>query len=92
MPIEHAEKIAGSQVGWAILFIVLFFVVISYLVKTSDNREKKLMEFHEQSKADSRERENRLMLHLEKTTEELSAISYEMSRMNERMTKIEKGE
>lgn len=36
MPIEEAEKIAQSQVAWAILFILLFFIIIRYLIKTSD--------------------------------------------------------
>ncbi|WP_269089498.1 BhlA/UviB family holin-like peptide, partial [Streptococcus suis] len=54
MPIEHAERIAQSQVAWAILFIILFFIVVSYLVKTSNKREAKLMEFYDQSKADSK--------------------------------------
>ena len=68
MPIEEAEKIAQSQVAWAILFILLFFIIIRYLIKTSDKREKKIMDLHEQSKADSNRREERLMTHLEKTT------------------------
>ncbi|WP_161497011.1 hypothetical protein [Streptococcus suis] len=42
MPIEHAERIAQSQVAWAILFILLFGFVIRYLIKTSDKREAKL--------------------------------------------------
>ncbi|WP_438837981.1 hypothetical protein [Streptococcus pluranimalium] len=99
MPIEHAERIAQSQVAWAILFILLFGFVIRYLIKTSDKREAKLMDFHEQSKADSNRREERLMTHLEKTTEELSAITYavgdiqkEMVQMNSRMDEFEKGE
>lgn len=57
------------------------------------------MDFHEQSKADSNRREDRLMTHLERTTEELSTITYtvgdiqkEMVRMNNRMDEIEKGE
>lgn len=57
------------------------------------------MDFHEQSKADSNRREERLMTHLEKTTEELSAITYavgdiqkEMVQMNSRMDEFEKGE
>lgn len=99
MPIEYAERIAQSQVAWAILFIILFGFVIGFLVRTSDKREKKLMEFHENSKADSNKREERLMTHLEKTTEELSAITHtvgdiqkEMVRMNNRMDEIEKGD
>ena len=51
MPIEEAEKIAQSQVAWAILFILLFFIIIRYLIKTSDKREKKIMDLHEQSNA-----------------------------------------
>lgn len=99
MPIEQAEKIATSQVVFAVLFILLFFIVISYLVKTSDKREKKLMDFHEQSKVDSTKREDRLMTHLEKTTAELGTITHtvgdiqkEMVRMNDRMDRIEGGD
>ena len=99
MPIEEAEKIAQSQVAWAILFILLFFIIIRYLIKTSDKREKKIMDLHEQSKADSNRREERLMTHLEKTTTELTTITHtvgdiqkEMGRMNDRMDEIEKGE
>ena len=97
--IEEAEKIAQSQVAWAILFILLFFIIIRYLIKTSDKREKKIMDLHEQSKADSNRREERLMTHLEKTTTELTTITHavgdiqkEMVRMNDRMEEIEKGE
>ncbi len=98
MPIEQAERIAQSQFVWAILFILLFGIVVGYLVRTSDKREKKLMEFHEQSKHDSNQREDRLMNHLDQTTVELRAISHtvgdvqkELVRMNDRMDEIEKG-
>ena len=49
------------------------------------------MDLHEQSKADSNRREERLMTHLEKTTTELTTITHtvgdiqkEMVRMHER--------
>lgn len=99
MPIEQAERIAQSQAAWAVLFILLFGIVMRYLINTSEQRENKLMDFHEQSKNDSRKREDRLMTHLEKTTIELSTITHtvsdiqkEMTRMNNRMDEIEKGE
>ncbi len=99
MPIEQAERIAQSQVVWAILFIFLFGIVIRYLITTSDKRERKLMEFHEQVKEESNKREVRLMNHLEKTTAELGAITREIgglkkevSVMNNRIEVIEKGE
>lgn len=99
MPFEEAQRIAESQFTWEILFILLFIIVVGFLVRTSDKREKKLMDFHEQSKADSNKREDRLMTHLEKTTSELGVISNtvgdiqkEMVRMNNRMDEIEKGE
>ena len=99
MPIDEAQKIAESQFTWEILFILLFIIVVGFLVRTSDKRENKLMDFHEQSKADSNKREDRLMTHLEKTTSELGVISNtvgdiqkEMVRMNNRMDEIEKGE
>ena len=99
MPIEHAERIAQSQVAWAILFILLFGFVISYLIKTSDKREAKLMDFHEQAKEESNKREDRLMNHLEKITAEMGAMAREIgglkgevSLMSDRIEKIEKGE
>ena len=99
MSFEEAQRIAESQFTWEILFILLFIIVVGFLVRTSDKREKKLMDFHEQSKTDSNKREDRLMTHLEKTTSELGVISNtvgdiqkEMVRMNNRMDEIEKGE
>ena len=99
MPIEYAERIAQSQVAWAILFILLFGFVIHYLIKTSDKREAKLMDFHDQSKEESNKREDRLMNHLEKTTAEMGAMAHEIgglkgevSLMSGRIEKIEKGE
>ena len=59
MPIEQAERIAQSQAVWAILFILLFGFVVRYLIKTSDKREVKLMDFQEQSKEESNKREDR---------------------------------
>lgn len=99
MPIEHVEQIANSQVVWAIIAIGSIVYGTRYLINTSEQREKKLMEFHEQSKADSNNREERLMSHVEKTTVELRSIAgtvgeiqKEMVRMNNRMDEIEKGE
>lgn len=96
MTIVEAEKIAQSQFAWAILFIMLFLFVIRYLIRTSDKREKKIMDLYEQSKINSNKREDRLMSHLERTTEKLSAITHEiggiqkeMVRMNDRMDEIE---
>lgn len=98
MSVEQAERIAQSQVVWAILFILLFGLVISYLIKTSEAREKKLMDFYDASKLASQHREERLLSHLDKTTNKLSdiadsiiSIQNEMSRMNDRIENFEKG-
>lgn len=95
--VDEAERIATSQAVWAILFIMLFGAVILYLIRTSEKREAKLMEFHEQSKNESNVREERLLNHLEKTTNQLGEISNtigdiqsEMVRMNSRMENIER--
>ncbi|HEN7824046.1 TPA: hypothetical protein U7N21_001287 [Streptococcus agalactiae] len=88
MTVEQAERIAQSQFVWAILFILLFMIVVGYLVRTSDKREKKLMDFHEQSKTDSNKREEKLMNHLEKTTTELGIISTHMGNMQNEIVKI----
>ncbi|HEM9179486.1 TPA: hypothetical protein VBK33_002150, partial [Streptococcus agalactiae] len=92
MTVEQAERIAQSQFVWAILFILLFMIVVGYLVRTSDKREKKLMDFHDQSKSESNKREEWLKGHLDKNTEQLQDISQtigvvqkEMSYMSDRI-------
>lgn len=99
MTVEQAERIAQSQFVWAILFILLFMIVVGYLVRTSDKREKKLMDFHDQSKSESNKREEWLKGHLDKNTEQLQDISQtigvvqkEMSYMSDRIGRPEKEE
>ncbi|MGR1385563.1 hypothetical protein UW602_02525 [Streptococcus agalactiae] len=99
MTVEQAERIAQSQFVWAILFILLFMIVVGYLVRMSDKREKKLMDFHDQSKSESNKREEWLKGHLDKNTEQLQDISQtigvvqkEMSYMSDRIGRLEKEE
>lgn len=99
MTVEQAERIAQSQFVWAILFILLFMIVVGYLVRTSDKREKKLMDFYDQSKSESNKREEWLKGHLDKNTEQLQDISQtigvvqkEMSYMSDRIGRLEKEE
>lgn len=99
MTVEQAERIAQSQFVWAIIFILLFMIVVGYLVRTSDKREKKLMDFHDQSKSESNKREEWLKGHLDKNTEQLQDISQtigvvqkEMSYMSDRIGRLEKEE
>ncbi|MFS6068808.1 hypothetical protein STV75_08015 [Streptococcus agalactiae] len=99
MTVEQAERIAQSPFVWAILFILLFMIVVGYLVRTSDKREKKLMDFHDQSKSESNKREEWLKGHLDKNTEQLQDISQtigvvqkEMSYMSDRIGRLEKEE
>ncbi|HEO0366873.1 TPA: hypothetical protein U9C26_000614 [Streptococcus agalactiae] len=99
MTVEQAERIAQSQFVWAILFILLFMIVVGYLVRTSDKREKKLMDFHDQSKSESNKREEWLKGHLDKNTEQLQDISQtigvvqkEMSYISDRIGRLEKEE
>ncbi|HFU0876366.1 TPA: hypothetical protein ACINY9_000689 [Streptococcus agalactiae] len=99
MTVEQVERIAQSQFVWAILFILLFMIVVGYLVRTSDKREKKLMDFHDQSKSESNKREEWLKGHLDKNTEQLQDISQtigvvqkEMSYMSDRIGRLEKEE
>ncbi|HGI9144322.1 TPA: hypothetical protein ACJVM3_000868 [Streptococcus agalactiae] len=99
MTVEQAERIAQSQFVWAILFILLFMIVVGYLVRTSDKREKKLMDFNDQSKSESNKREEWLKGHLDKNTEQLQDISQtigvvqkEMSYMSDRIGRLEKEE
>ena len=66
MPIEEAEKIAHSQFVWAILFYLTFLYYNSISHQDFGQAREEDYGLHEQSKADSNRREERLMTHLEK--------------------------
>lgn len=82
MSVEVVERIATSQFVWAILCIALatgiyffFRAHINALATQNEEREKLLFSLYEQQKIESKAREDRLMTHLEKTTETLGAIN-----------------
>lgn len=79
--VKTAEQIAQSQYVFGILFILLFLLVIVgtrhfviALQKKNDQREQELREWYAEQRRESREREQRLMQHLERTTETLEKI------------------
>jgi uncharacterized protein (DUF58 family) len=78
---QTATQIAQSQYVFGILFILLFLGVILAAVWLFRNlrdenaeREAQLKAFYDEQRAESREREKRLMEHLDKTTGTLEKI------------------
>lgn len=79
---EMLESVAKSQYVWAIIALGLGFFVFKSQRTDSLRREQKLIDLYGEQKKDSLAREDRLMLHLEKTTEALDA-------MNDRLYHVE---
>jgi uncharacterized protein YoxC len=80
--LKTIEAIVSSQFVWAILCIIgiifAYRVVKKYIedLKTENQkREEKVLEIYETQKSESKEREERLMCHVEKTTETLNGIN-----------------
>lgn len=81
MDISYAEKIVTSQVVWALLCILVVYAaykaVIQYikdLREENRTREEQLVDLYEKQKLESTHREERLMTHIEKTTDTLEKI------------------
>lgn len=89
------EKIVSSQFVWAILCIivvvVLYKAVVSYvkeLKAENVKREDNLLDLYEKQKEESVAREERLMAHVEKTTETLSHINDNLEHLEEEMARV----
>jgi len=82
MDLISLEKIVQSQFVWAILCIAV--VVIMYkalmryiedLKKENQARESKVMDLYDKQRTEGMDREERLMAHLERTTDTLISIN-----------------
>lgn len=84
--VSTIEKIVSSQYVWAILFLLTMVGAVRFLQwyiknvkKDSERREAALINLYEQQRSDSQGRENKLMVHLEKTTTSLEGIEKNLS-------------
>jgi predicted Holliday junction resolvase-like endonuclease len=82
MNLKAIEAVVQSQFVWAILCIVVAIVLyqasiryISDLKVESNSREFRLVELYEKQRSESVGREERLMTHLERTTDTLDTIN-----------------
>ncbi|KIL45772.1 hypothetical protein [Jeotgalibacillus soli] len=94
---QIAHEVATSQVVWAILCISLAFLVIREMRKENLEREKQLQDLYKESRVESKEREMRLMEHLERsnesqeqTAEALKGIQNTLGTIEGRVDRMEK--
>lgn len=92
MDVVLLEKIVQSPFVWSILCLVVVIVFyrrnedeVNRLRKHSDTREQSLIVLYEEHKAESKVREEKLMIHLEKTTETLSHIEQGLSNLEKKI-------
>lgn len=102
IPIKEAEQIANSQATWAILFIVLFLIVLyvgNHMIKNFSNREsklteenklreEKLYELYEKERVTSEAREEKLMIQLEKSNEIQERTSLAITEVQKELGKM----
>jgi len=94
---QFASEIATSQVVWAILCILLAVGVIREMRKENIDRERELKDLYAESKKEAKEREEKLMLHLdrsnvsqEQTAAALSSIQKTLGTIEGRVDRVEK--
>ncbi|MFD2613527.1 hypothetical protein [Paenibacillus gansuensis] len=90
--VKTAQSIAESQYVFAILFILLLFVVfavtkklLTSLQEENKEREKQLQAIYAEQKLESKEREQKLMDHLDRTGETLEKIQQGMVALEHNM-------
>lgn len=90
-------EVAASQFVWSILAIALAALVIREQRKENVKREDDLIELYDRQVCDSRQRETRLLEHLEKTneaqrqtTETLKQIRNTLGQMEGRIDRMER--
>lgn len=94
---QFAHEIATSQVVWAILCIILAASVIREMRKENVKRENDLIGLYEDYRSESKQREDKLMDHLERsndsqeqTTTALQSVNETLKTMEGRIDRIEK--
>ncbi|MFA9457442.1 hypothetical protein ACERJO_11825 [Halalkalibacter sp. AB-rgal2] len=97
MEYQVVSEIATSQVVWAILCILLAIAVIREMRKENVRRETDLINLYEDHRRESKQREERLMDHLdrsnesqEQTAEALKSIRSTLTTMEGRVDRMEK--
>lgn len=97
MDVTMAGQIAQSPAVWALCCILLTGFILKKLYEKNDEREDKLLKYHEEYRVESKERESQLMEHLERSNESqeataraLEGINGSLSALEGRVDRIEK--
>lgn len=92
MDLASLESIVKSQTMWSILclIVVVFFYrkneeEINRLRRQNDQREKSITKLYEDHKRESLQREEKLMNHLERTTETLEHIQRGLTKLENKI-------
>lgn len=99
--VETVKEIAESQYVWAICCIIIVFFVIRELRKDSTKRENDIIALYETQKEESKssfdeyrketkEREDKLMKHLERSNESQERTAIALQSIEGRMDRVEK--
>lgn len=97
MDVTTAGQIAQSPAVWALCCILLTGFILKKMYEKNDQREDKLLQYHEEYRAESKERESQLMTHLERSNESqertahaLEGINMSLATLERRVDRIEK--
>lgn len=94
--LQLIEKIAGSQYVWAILCIIIGFAFYkmmknsaSKIEQKSDKREQDLLGFYKEQQSEAKEREHKLMIHLEKSNDSQARTADTLERIEKNLNHLE---
>ena len=89
MDITTAGQIAQSPAVWALCFILLTGFILKKMYEKNDQREDKLLQYHEEYRTESKERETQLMAHLERSNESQEATARALEGINTSLATLE---
>ncbi|PEZ47021.1 hypothetical protein CN367_11665 [Priestia megaterium] len=94
--LKDIQSIAGSEMVFAVLFIFVLFIagkwVIQFIAEMKDenaHRETQLIDLYKEQITNSNTREQELMKHLDKNTDQLENIADTLSDVQKNLSKLE---
>jgi len=91
MTVEQLSQVALSPAVWAMCCIVLVGFILKKVYEKSDKQEDRLTNLHDEYRAESKERENKLMEHLSESNEIQRKTAQSLVQVEKSLVSLEQG-
>lgn len=88
MTIDQVSQVALSPAVWAMCCILLVAFILKKVYEKNDKQEERLTNLHDEYRAESKERENKLMEHLARSDESQERTAIAIEGINNSLDKL----